>query len=98
MTKTEVRYASAAVKDILLSNPDGLCDVFRAVMQEMLGTEMDEALGAEKGERMPDHPGYRSDHYGSTLITRVGKLELQVPQDRQGSFSTGLFERCCHVI
>jgi putative transposase len=28
-----------------------------------------------------------------TLVTRVGKLELRVPQDRQGRFSTELFER-----
>jgi transposase-like protein len=27
------------------------------------------------------------------LITRVGKLELRVPQDRQGRFSTELLER-----
>jgi putative transposase len=27
------------------------------------------------------------------LITRIGKLELRVPQDRQGRFSTELFER-----
>ena len=28
-----------------------------------------------------------------TLITRVGKLELRVPRDRDGRFSTELFER-----
>jgi transposase-like protein len=27
------------------------------------------------------------------LVTRVGKLELQVPQDRQGRFSTEIFDR-----
>lgn len=27
------------------------------------------------------------------LITRVGKLELRVPQDRQGKFRTEVFER-----
>ncbi|ESY46372.1 MULTISPECIES: hypothetical protein [unclassified Mesorhizobium] len=39
MTKTEVKTASAAVKDILLSNPDGLHEVLRAVMQEVLEAE-----------------------------------------------------------
>ena len=28
-----------------------------------------------------------------TLVTRIGKLELRVPQDRDGRFSTELFER-----
>ncbi|WP_292444886.1 transposase [Mesorhizobium sp.] len=47
---------------------------------------MDEALVASKGERIPERLSYRSGHYGSTLITRVGKLELRVPQDRAGRF------------
>lgn len=93
MTKTEGKSASAAVKDILVSNPDGLREVIRAVMQEVLEAEMDEALGASKGERTAERVGYRSGHYGRTLITRVGKLDLRVPQDRQGRFSTELFER-----
>jgi putative transposase len=93
MTKIEGKTASAAVQDILLSNPDGLRDVIRAVMQEVLEAEMDEALGASKGERTIARLGYRSGHYGRTLVTRVGKLELRVPQDRAGRFSTELFER-----
>jgi transposase-like protein len=54
---------------------------------------MEEALGAEKGERTPNRQGYRSGYYGRTLVTRVGKLELRVPQDRQGRFRTEVFER-----
>lgn len=93
MTKSEGKTASAAVKDILLSNPDGLRDVIRAVVQEVLEAEMDEAIGAQKGERTAERLGYRSGHYSRTLITRVGKLDLRVPQDRAGRFSTELFER-----
>jgi len=62
MTKTEGKTASAAVKDILLSNPDGLHEVIRAVMQEVLEAEMDEALGASKGERTPERLGYAETH------------------------------------
>ena len=93
MTKLESRTASAAVKELLLHSPEGLREVVRAVMQEMLEAEMSEALGAEKGERTVARLGYRSGSYGRTLITRVGKLELRVPQDRDGRFSTELFER-----
>jgi putative transposase len=93
MTKSEVKSASACVKDILLSNPQGFQEVIRAVMQEVLEAEMDEALGAGKSERTPERLGYRSGYYGRTLVTRVGKLELRVPQDRAGRFSTELFER-----
>jgi transposase-like protein len=93
MTKTQGKSASATVKDILLQEPDGLRDVIRLVLQEVLEAEMDEALGASKSERTPERLGYRSGYYSRTLITRVGKLELRVPQDRQGRFSTELFER-----
>src|SRR5205814_57605 len=62
-------------------------------LQEVLEAEMTEALGAEKGERAAGRQGYLSGYYGRTLITRVGKLDLRVPQDRTGRFSTELFER-----
>ncbi|APO79728.1 IS256 family insertion sequence transposase domain-containing protein (plasmid) [Rhizobium etli 8C-3] len=54
---------------------------------------MEQALGASKSERTSERLGYRSGYYGRTLITRVGKLELRVPQDPSGRFSTELFER-----
>src|SRR3984885_6158077 len=54
---------------------------------------MTDALGAAKSERTEGRNGYRSGYYGRSLITRVGKLELRIPQDRTGQFSTELFER-----
>jgi transposase-like protein len=45
---------------------------------------MTEALGAEKGERSEMRLGHRSGYYSRFLITRIGKLKLRVPQDRQG--------------
>jgi transposase-like protein len=65
----------------------------RTAAQEVLEAEMTEAVSAEKGERAAGRQGYRSDYYGRKLITRVGKLELPIPQDRAGRFSTELFER-----
>jgi Transposase, Mutator family len=53
---------------------------WEAVLQELLEAEMTEALGAEEGERTP--PRWPSRAGGRTLVTRVGKLELRVPQDR----------------
>jgi transposase-like protein len=54
---------------------------------------MSEAIGAAKGERTETRLSYRSGYYSRSLITRVGTLELRVPQDRRGRFSTELFER-----
>src|SRR5208282_4902215 len=72
---------------------DILKKILREVMQEVLEQEMTDALGAAKGERSLNRLGYRSGYYERSLITRVGRLELRVPQDRQGQFSTQLFER-----
>jgi transposase-like protein len=93
MTKAQLSPARAALKDLLCENPDGLREIVRAVLQEVLEAEMNEALQAEKGERTPTRLGYRAGYYTRTLLTRVGKLELRVPQDRDGRFSTELFER-----
>src|SRR6516165_10104005 len=93
MTKSQAKPAIAAVNALFAKSPDGLREIVRAVMQEMLEAEMTDALGAEKGERTAARLGYRSGYYTRTLVTRVGKLELRVPQDRDGRVSTELFER-----
>jgi putative transposase len=72
---------------------DFLKELLREVIEETLEQQMDETLGAQKGERTSARIGYRSGYYSRTLITRVGKLELRIPQDRQGHFSPQLFER-----
>ena len=77
----------------VLKNDEGIREAVREYVQEVLEAEMDAALGAGKWERSEGRLGYRSGYYGRTLITRVGKLELRVPQDRHGRFSTEVFER-----
>jgi putative transposase len=81
------------LKDLVDEDRDLLKTVVREVVQEVLEAEMDESLQAEKGERTSSRLGYRSGYYSRSLITRVGKLELRVPQDRQGKFRTEVFER-----
>ena len=93
MTKNEVKPSVAAVQELFAQRADGLREIVRAVMQEMLEAEMTDALGAGKSERSAGRVGYRSGYYPRTLVTRAGKLELRVPQDRDGRFSTELFER-----
>jgi hypothetical protein len=53
---------------------------------------MAQAVGAEKGKRAEGRLTYQSGYYTRSSLTRVGKLELRVPQDRQGRFSTETFE------
>src|SRR5205807_5275582 len=93
MTKRQAKSGTIDVKALLAADEEFLRVLVRTALQEVLEAEMVEALGAEKSERTAGRQGYRSGYYGRTLITRVGKLELRVPQDRAGRFSTELFER-----
>src|ERR1700756_3537453 len=81
------------VKELLGRDQDFVRAALEALLQAALEAEMTEAIGAEKGERTETRLSYRSGYYGRSLITRVGTLELRVPQDRAGRFSTELFER-----
>jgi putative transposase len=93
MTDRKGKSGTIDVKALLAGDEEFLRALVRAALQEVLEAEMTEALGAEKSERAAGRVGYRSGYYGRTLIPRIGKLELRVPQDRAGRFSTELFER-----
>src|SRR5215469_11573660 len=93
MTKRNVTPLGLDFKALLLSEENGFRAVLQETLQAVLEAEMSEALQAEKGERTRERLGYRSGYYERKLVTRVGVLELRVPQDRQGRFSTELFER-----
>lgn len=93
MTPNQDKAGKLDVKALLTQDEEWLRAVVQQAVQQVLEAEMEEALGAAKGERSQDRRGYRSGHYQRSLITRVGKLELRVPQDREGLFRTELFER-----
>lgn len=73
---------------------DWLRDLVEWLYQEMLEVEFTDHLGAGPYERTPGRQGYRNGYRERQLHTRVGTLTLRVPRDREGRFSTLLFERC----
>lgn len=93
MTKREGKAEPIDVKELLERDEDFVRAAVETLVQAALEAEMTEAIGAEKGERTATRLGYRSGYYSRSLVTRVGTLELRVPQDRAGRFSTELFER-----
>jgi len=78
---------------VLLDQPDFLRELVRTALQTLLEEELAAHLGAERYERTDDRNGYRNGHKPRTLTTRVGTIELRVPQDRAGTFSPELFAR-----
>jgi putative transposase len=93
MTKGEGKAEVIDLKGLLARDEDFVRAAVEALVQAALEAEMSEAIGAAKGERTETRLSYRSGYYSRSLITRVGTLELRVPQDRLGRFSTELFER-----
>jgi len=84
MTRKDNNRTISEIKAMMAEDGEFLRPMVRAVIQEFLEAEMAEAVGAEKGERAEGRISYRSGYYPRSLITRVGKLELRVPQDRNG--------------
>ncbi len=93
MARKQGSVSVEELKDLMSGDCDFLRSLVESVVQEALEAEMEELLGASKGQRTATRSGYRSGYYSRSLVTRVGKLELRVPQDRQGRFSTEVFER-----
>jgi len=93
MTKVQGKASLVDPKEDLQGDDDFIRAAVSAALQAALEAEMTDALAAAKGERTETRLGYRSGYYSRSLITRVGTLELRVPQDRAGRFSTELFER-----
>ena len=79
--------------EALTSDRDLMKALVQEALQEILEAEMTEQIGAAPGERSDARLGYRAGYYPRNFITRIGKLELRVPRDRSGQFSTELFER-----
>ena len=89
MTKDHRRLDAQMVQEVLLDDADFL----REIVERVLHAEMTEHVGAAPYERTDARKGHRNGHKPRTLRTRVGTLNLLVPQDREGTFSTRLFSR-----
>jgi len=65
----------------------------KAVLEQILDEELPEHVGARHRERIATRTGERNGSYSRDLITPVGKIEqLRVPRDRDGTFTTQVFE------
>ena len=92
MTVRKLKAVPSSV-EVVAKDKDLLKALVKEALEQILQTEMTDFLGAGPGERSEGRSGYRAGYYGRGLITRVGKIELRVPRDRSGEFSTALFER-----
>jgi putative transposase len=93
MTERKLKAVRPRLEALVAQDRDLLKALVKEALDQILQAEMTDFLGAAPGERNSSRLGYRAGYYERGLITRVGKIELRVPRDRNGEFSTSLFER-----
>ena len=92
MADLQITLDEEKIQQVLFGD-HGMAVLMESVLNQVLQSEMSTHLGAEPGERTVGRRGYRNGSYERELTTRVGRLELEVPRDRDGTFSTELFDR-----
>ena len=93
MTKDHRRLDAELAQEVLLDDPGFLRGIVQRLVQQLLEAEMTEHIGAAPYERTERRTGQRNGYKPRTLRTRVGTLNLLVPQSREGTFSSRLFSR-----
>lgn len=81
-------YDIRTAKDI----EDALKDLMSGTIQEMLEAEMDEHLGYSSYERS-DNTDYRNGKKIKKIRGNFGETEIEVPQDRDGSFEPKVVQK-----
>ena len=72
---------------------DGMSEAIEILMNEAMKLERAEALGALPYERSDKRRGYANGFKPKTVNSRLGRLELQVPQTRDVEFYPSALER-----
>jgi putative transposase len=66
------------------SGSDGLLECFRLLLNEAMRHERSETLSAQPYQRTDARQGYSNGFKPKTLLTRMGPVELEIPQVRNG--------------
>ena len=93
MANSNSNLGDGNLQGALLDDPEFLREIVERVVQGTLEAEMEAHIGAAPYERNKERRGQRNGYKPRMLRTRVGTLNLAIPQDREGTFSTSIFAR-----
>jgi transposase-like protein len=82
-----------ALELLVDNNPQTFSKVLQFLMNQAMVLEREQVLNAKAYERSPDRTGYANGFKSPTLNTRVGSLELNVPQTRNVDFYPSILEK-----
>jgi putative transposase len=92
MTETSMTLNEYLRKVGVTLDGDFLQEGMRLLAQFAMETEVKQLTGAEKYERTPERKNQRNGYRGREWDTRVGRVDLQIPKLRQGSYFPSLLE------
>lgn len=92
MTQYQLTLDSETLQRLFVGDGQ-LGHLLESVLNQVLNAQVTEQLQVAPYERSEQRQGYRNGYKSRQLATRVGALTLQVPQVRDGQFSTELFAR-----
>ena len=84
--------AESLLDQLASADVDVLRTVCQHALQRLVELEATAVVGAAPYEQSRERTTYRNGHRPKTLDTRVGRLELQIPKLRSGSFFPSLLE------
>jgi len=93
MARRQRSEAAPCEQEGLLEDPEFLRGALQRYLQQFLDEEISHFLQAAPYERTGERQGYRNGYKPRQLTTRGGRLELALPQDREGRFHSELFAR-----
>ena len=82
-----------ALEELNFKDMESLCPTLQKLLNELMLIEREQALRAAPYERTDKRQGYANGFKDKMLQTRLGKLELQVPQTREVSFYPTCLEK-----
>lgn len=84
---------SSAIRDLvdlaMEHGPDAMAAAFATLMNHAMQIEREQVLKAESHQRTADRQGYANGFKPKTLNTRVGQIDLRIPQTRGYRDSSG---------
>lgn len=84
---------SEAVQLLADNGFEGMANAMQILFNEAMRLERTEHMGAEPYERTDQRRGYANGFKAKTVNSRLGKLQLKVPQTRDGDFYPSALER-----
>ena len=82
-----------ALEELNLKDLEGLCPTLEKLLNELMLLEREQVLRAGPYERSEDRQGYANGFKKKGMQTRMGKIQLQVPQTREVPFYPSCLEK-----